>query len=127
MNADILQPSRFAKLLVVGLALAVLPALDSAAAQGGTAIDAGPNGPQFYIKLFILNDRKGRSMKLTANTPSLGIYNGRTSSVQAYGRWRLCTQASFTGTCKVVDHSAKNLAMLGLDNKLVSVQFVGGE
>jgi hypothetical protein len=73
----------------------------------------------------VLYDRPGyagRSMAVENERGSLVFFSNQAGSAQVTGRWELCDEAGFRGRCVTVTSDVRDLARLGLRDRVSSVR-----
>lgn len=81
-------------------------------------------GPGVRARLVLYDhpNFQGRTLTVERDTPSLVFFNDAAGSVQVIGRWELCDGRNFTGHCVRTDSDVRDLARLGLNNRVSSVR-----
>jgi Beta/Gamma crystallin len=75
------------------------------------------------IVLFDRPNFAGNSMSVNRTVTTLTFFNDRAGSVQVYGgRWELCDKPNFGGHCAIVSQSVRDLATLGLRDRVSSIR-----
>lgn len=87
--------------------------------------DGGWNGePRDTAVLYDQPGFRGRSITVSdsaSNLRDLG-FNDRAMSIRARGRWRLCSDANYRGSCTTIRGDVEDLSRLGLDRNLSSLR-----
>ena len=79
---------------------------------------------QGAIDLYGRPDFRGRAVRVEANMPTLGEFDGRASSVIIHeGRWQLCSEPGFEGRCEVFE-PGRYPALAGLNDRVSSLRQV---
>lgn len=64
--------------------------------------------------------------KKTSDLRFVGRNDAISSIVIKSGRWQICTDKGYRGTCKVVTSSIDNLKSIKMNNKISSIRYLGG-
>ena len=56
----------------------------------------------------------------------IGLNNNTTSIRVNRGRWKVCSKPNLGGTCKTISASTAHLKSLGMNNKISSIEYLGG-
>lgn len=73
----------------------------------------------------VLYDRPGyagRTVTIEEARGTLAFFSNLAGSAQVVGRWELCDEPSFNGRCVTVSSDVRDLAQLGLRNRVSSVR-----
>lgn len=89
--------------------------------RGGGFPPSGP-GPRARLVLYDHPNFQGRSITIDRDTANLVFFNDAAGSIQVIGRWEICDGRSFTGRCVRVDSDVRDLARLGLNNRVSSAR-----
>ena len=92
--------------------------------QRGTSGSApGFGGSRPRMILFAETNFRGRSMAIEDSRATLGDFTNFAQSLQIVsGRWEVCDQANYRGSCQTVSSSISNLTSVGLSNRISSVR-----
>ena len=114
------------------LALSVATGLATVLTFAGTAqADRNRYQPQRggAIVFYEHPDFYGQSLPVSQDERSLGRlgFNDKASSVQVFsGRWEVCVDGDFRGTCRILDASTPQLSNLRLNDNISSVRRLDG-
>jgi hypothetical protein len=76
------------------------------------------------IKVYVDKDYNGASIEIDSAVPDLRKldFDDRISSLQADGRWIVCSAPKFKGDCREVEGGLVNLRAEGLNDRITSVK-----
>lgn len=81
----------------------------------------GGNAPR--MTLFADPNFRGRSVTLTNGRASLDDFRDTAQSLQvSSGRWEVCDQTLFRGTCREVTGNIRDLRTIGMNNRIASAR-----
>jgi hypothetical protein len=113
---------RISALLVSSLALALSTVADADAQRGGHRSDSASNPT---LTLFDQPGFRGRSITLDGDAPDLRWvqFNDLASSYSfSGGRWEVCLEPNYRGTCHLVDADNENMTRWAFNNRITSVR-----
>ena len=106
--------------------LGVTRMLSSARPRSGRGGGGGGGGGFPGVKpRLVLYDRTGyagRSLTVDNERSTLVFFSNQAGSAQVTGRWELCDEAGFRGRCVTVSSDVRDLARLGLRDRVSSVR-----
>ncbi len=113
---------RVSALIFSSLAVSAMLAAPADAQRGGRGGDTD-NNPT--ITLYDLPDYQGRSVTLDGDAPDLRWvqFNDLASSYRfSGGRWEVCLEPNYRGTCHLVDADVENMTPWAFNNRITSVR-----
>lgn len=113
---------RVSALIFSSLALSAMLMAPADAQRGGRGVDAD-NNPT--LTLHDLPNFGGRSLTLDGDAPDLRWvqFNDLASSYSfSGGRWEVCLEPNYRGTCHVVDADVADMTPWSFDNRITSVR-----
>lgn len=97
--------------------------LSSARPRSGRGIGGGGGGTgRARLVLYDRPGYAGRSMTIDNERSTLVFFRDQAGSAQVVGRWELCDEPGFKGRCATVSSDVRDLARLGLRDRVSSVR-----
>lgn len=96
--------------------------LSSARPRSGRGIGGGGGGDRHRLVLYDRPGYAGRTMTIESERSTLAFFSNEAGSAQVTGRWELCDEPGFRGRCVTVSSDVRDLARIGLRDRVSSVR-----